>query len=214
MGYTSILLFRGLTHPTAEDRIMTDMEQFCRSADSKRDNFLSRVFGILNEEIVRTWCASPQSPLIDLGRPTIYVPSGKRHTLDFTFRDMKGMTFVAEMKCELAYDGYRYLRLTDTAQLDHHKGDAFLRFLELAVPGHDLVAKVGAIPIAVDGVMLVWGATTRTGVESVTSTRGIADVLSVEMMINDLRRWDDPHWKHRVDQLSGWCSELFDFLWE
>ncbi len=193
---------------------MADVEQFFRSTDSKRDNFLSRVSGIFNEEIVRMWCANPNSPLVDLGRPTIWEPGGKHHTLDFTLRDIKGMTFVTEMKCELAYDGYRYLRLTNAAQLDHHEGSAFLRFLELAVSGHGLVAKVGAIPIAVDGIVSVWGATTRAGVDSVTSTRAIADVLSVEVMINDLRRWDDPQRKHRVGELRGWCSDLFDFLWE
>ncbi len=193
---------------------MRDIEQLFRSGDPKRDNFLSRVFGIFNEEIVRMWCANPNSPLLDLGRPTVYTPEEKRHTLDFTFRDQNNAIFVAEMKCELAYDGYRYLRLTESAQLDHHQGDAFLRFLELASPGHSLVAKVGGSPIRVDGVMLVWGATTAPGIESVKSKRGIADVLSVEVMIGDLRRWDDAQWKQRVEQLRGWCSEMFDFLWE
>ena len=188
------------------------LEQFFPSTDVKRDNFLSRVFGIFNAEIVRAWCANPNSSLVDLGRPTIYASEGKRHTLHFTFQDEAGRTFVAEMKCELAHDGYRYLRLTDSTQLDHHTGAAFLRFLEMAVPGHSLEAKVRGTPIMVDGVMLVWGATTPAGVESVKSHRGIADVLSVEVMVDDLRRWNDPEWTQRVDQLRGWCSEMFDFV--
>jgi hypothetical protein len=191
---------------------MGQMEQVFSSRDRARDNFLSRVFGIFNEEIVRTWCANRNSPFVDLGRPTIHTPAGRWHTLDFTLRDVEGRTFVSEMKCELAYEGYRYLRLTGTAQLDHHKGDAFLRFLQLATPTHDLVVKVGGVPVSVDGVILVWGATTPAGVESVTRVRGIADVLSVEEMLNDLRRWEDPSWRQRVHQLRGWCAELFDFL--
>ena len=192
---------------------MSEIEAVFRSGDPKRDNFLSRVFGIFSEEVVRQWCANPKSPCVDLGRPTLYTPDGRRHTLDFTFHNQEtGGTYIAEMKCELAYDGYRYLRLIDAAQLDHHQGAAFLRFLELTNPDHNLVAKVGGETVVADGVMLVWGATTKEGVESVKQRRGIADVLSVEEMMNDLRDWSDPQWSLRVGQLRGWCFELFDFI--
>jgi hypothetical protein len=99
---------------------MADLESVFRTGDSRRDNFLSRVFGIFSEEVVRHWCANPRSTYVDLGRPTLYGTDGKWHTLDFTLQDQAtSEIYVAEMKCELAYDNYRYLRLTDTHQLDH-----------------------------------------------------------------------------------------------
>ena len=36
------------------------------------DNFISRIFGIFNEEIVRIWCGNPNSSYEDLGRPSLY----------------------------------------------------------------------------------------------------------------------------------------------
>jgi hypothetical protein len=127
---------------------MATLESMFRTGDSKRDNFLSRVFGIFSEEVVRYWCASPRSKYEDLGRPTLHTPEGKWHTLDFTLRDREtSKTYVAELKCELAYDNYRYLRLTDARQLDHHVGAAFQRFLEMTREGHGLTVKVGAKPV-------------------------------------------------------------------
>jgi hypothetical protein len=122
------------------------------------------------------------------------------------------MVYVAEMKCELAYDNYRYLRLTSAQQLDHHKGAAFVRFLESAKQGHNLVVKVDTKVLVTDGAILVWGATAPAGVQSVQSTTGVFDVLSLEEMIDDLKRWQDPTWTQRVGQISGWCDELFEFL--
>ncbi len=192
---------------------MATLESVFRSGDSKRDNFLSRVFGIFSEEIVRYWCASPRSKYEDLGRPTIHTSEGKWHTLDFTLRDREtSKTYVAEMKCELAYDNYRYLRLVEPRQLDHHVGAAFLRFLEVAREGHGLTVKVGAKPVRTDGAVLVWGATTPEGVLSVKLATGVVDVLSIETMIEELHQWEDAGWRSRAEQLRAWCDALFDFV--
>lgn len=192
---------------------MSSLETVFRTGDSKRDNFLSRVFGIFSEEIVRYWCANPQSSYVDLGRPTLYTSEGKWHTLDFTLRDQEtSKTYVAEMKCELAYDNYRYLRLTDVRQLEHHVGAAFQRFLQIARVGHGLTVKVGGKPMVADGAILVWGATTPEGALSATEATGIADVLSVENMIEDLHRWQDGAWRARTEQLRSWSNDLFDLV--
>lgn len=56
-----------------------------RSNSAHRDNFLARLFGIFSEEVVRAWCACPQAPYSNLGRPTLREPGEARgHTLDFT----------------------------------------------------------------------------------------------------------------------------------
>ena len=79
------------------------------------DKFLSRLFGLFSEDVVRHWCRCPEARYGDLGRPYLRFPTERYgHTLDFTLRDRQtGETFVAELKCELEYDNYRYLRLTD-----------------------------------------------------------------------------------------------------
>ena len=42
-------------------------------APGSRGKYLSRVFGIFSEEIVRIWAADPRAPFEDLGRPTLRV---------------------------------------------------------------------------------------------------------------------------------------------
>ena len=74
-----------------------------------RGNFLARVFGIFNEEIIRIWCRSESSPYKDKGRPTIYKDTNKRgSTLDFTLENTKtNEIYIAEMKCWIAYNNYK-----------------------------------------------------------------------------------------------------------
>lgn len=92
-------------------------------ADVARGKFLSRVFGIFSEDIVRLWAKDDRSPYEDLGRPTVKQNCAtKGYTLDFTLRHAETKkTYISELKCEIEYQNYRYLVLTDTSQLDHHK---------------------------------------------------------------------------------------------
>jgi hypothetical protein len=97
--------------------------------------FLSRLLGLFKERIVHHWCACGEAPYDDLGRPTITLPDGsKRFTLDFTLRERSmSRVFVAEMKCWLQFEGYRYLRLsreTDLRRLGNRAFDSFLDFTE------------------------------------------------------------------------------------
>src|SRR6266496_4310513 len=103
------------------------LEHLFRSSSSSRDKFLSRLFGIFSEDIVRIWCNDPRSPYENIGRPTIKpAVGGKGYTLDFALRrEQTGAIFISEMKCELEYEGYKYLVLASPSQLKHHKGAAF-----------------------------------------------------------------------------------------
>lgn len=81
-----------------------DIQRADRSNNTIRDKYLSRVFGIFNEEFVRIWSRSDVSPYEDLGRPTIYDNdnSDRGSTLDFTLKDKTtSKIYVAEMKCEI-----------------------------------------------------------------------------------------------------------------
>ncbi|MGF1665790.1 MAG: hypothetical protein ACFCVC_05910 [Acidimicrobiia bacterium] len=106
------------------------LEDVFRSPEPGRDKFLSRLFGLSNEEVVRAWAADERAPYEDLGRPTLRWPADAAwHTLDFTLRRRSdGAVFVAEMKCDLEFEGYRYIRLSDVHHVERHLG----------VPGRDV----------------------------------------------------------------------------
>ncbi|MDN5331718.1 MAG: hypothetical protein PWP45_943 [Tepidanaerobacteraceae bacterium] len=189
-------------------------EKIFRTEDPMRDKFLSRFFGLFNEEVVRYWCSCPEAPYEDLGRPTLYAPGEARgHTLDFTLRHREtGKVFVAEMKCELEFENYRYLRLNGAWQLKHHQQKAFLKFLHLAKQPEVYKVRVGGRQVLVDGAVLIWGAITPEGRKAVIEEYGFADVLSIEAMVSDLRKWKPAAWVEKISQLKRWSNELFDCL--
>lgn len=191
------------------------METLFRSAVPQRDKFLARLFGLFSEEIVRHWASDPNAPYEDLGRPTLRWPDDtKFHTLDFTFRHRAdGRVFVAEMKAELEWEGYRYLRLVDAAQIEHHeRSAAFQKLIATARNSEAVSVRVGGKPVAVSGAILVWGATAAAGIEGAKEVYGFGDVLSVEMMLMDLRAWKTVSWCEYAAQLRRWTEELFDGL--
>ena len=190
-------------------------EDIFRSHNPQRDKYLSRLFGLFNEEVVRSWCLCPESPYEDLGRPTIREAGEQRgHTLDFTFRRRSDdKVFVGEMKCELEFNGYRYLRLVSADQVRHHTfGPAFQKFLQLAGYPSTLDVRLKGQDIKIDGAILVWGAVEPEGRDSVMDDYGIADVISAEEMLGDMRMWRPGHWREKVEGLRDWSQELFSFL--
>ena len=194
---------------------MTDnFSSFFRSAVPARDKYLSRLFALFSEQVVRAWCACPAATYEDLGRPTLCEPGMRRgHTIDFTLRHRNaGLSYVAELKCELEYDNYRYLRLTHPDQLRHHTSTAFGKFLQVARDPTSMDIRRGGKPTQVDGAILIWGATTSEGHDAVVAEHGFADVLSVEAMVADLQSWAPPEWVALMDQYRGWTNELYDFL--
>ncbi len=193
---------------------MASFVGFFRSPDPARDKFLSRFFALFSESVVRTWCAVPQAPYEDLGRPTLCKPGSTRgHTIDFTLRDRSsGRCYVVELKCELEYDGYRYLTLTAADQLNHHTSPAFAKFLTAARHPSVVDVRVRGTSQQIHGAVLIWGAMTAEGRQATMETHGFADVLSVEQMLADLHTWQPESWLALVNRYRGWTDELFDFL--
>jgi hypothetical protein len=87
------------------------LESVFKADGLEKGNFLSRVFGLFNEEPVRCWAEMESSPYEYLGRPTLYPKEDSGWTiLDFAFRRRgDGRIFVSEMKCEIAYESFRYM---------------------------------------------------------------------------------------------------------
>ncbi|MGB9866752.1 MAG: hypothetical protein ACPLPR_02445 [Bacillota bacterium] len=123
-----------------------------------------------------------------------------------------GKLFVAEMKCELEFQNYKYLRLSGPWQLHHHSKTAFKKFLQIAVHPSLYRVKVGGREVQVHGAVLIWGAIDPRNRDAIIREYGFADILSVETMINDLRSWRPSHWVQRVEQLKQWSNELFEWL--
>jgi hypothetical protein len=191
-------------------------EALFRSANPNnrvRDKFLSRVFGIFNEEIVRCWVKDSNSPYEDLGRPTIS-GGNKPCTLDFTFRSKHdGLIYIVEMKCELEYENYRYLTLESSYQLDHHKKDAFRTFLDVARNNGQLKVKIKGKPQEeIHGAILIWGRCTQEGRDSVKNEHKLAEVLSLEEIISDLVAWGNQDYIELLADRERWCGDLFTGL--
>ncbi len=114
-------------------------EMFKGSGDFKRVNFISRLFGLFNEQVVVHWCSCEQAEFSNLGRPTIRASDPKsRAILDFALEGRRGpeqgKVFVAEMKCWLAAEQGRHLRLTtmDFANPYCRENKSFQTFLDFA----------------------------------------------------------------------------------
>lgn len=194
---------------------MTDtFGRFFRSSEPARDKYLSRLVGLFSEHVVRAWCACPQAPYDDLGRPTLCeLGLSRGHTLDFTLRRRNSdAKYAAELKCELEYDGYRYLRLTTPDQLRHHSTTAFMKFLRVAHDPKALDVRRRGRLAQVDGAILIWGAVAPESRDAVMQEFGFADVLSVESMLAELHVWAPAGWTLLVSRYHSWTDELFGFL--
>ena len=192
---------------------MADLLSTFRDGPAAKGSFLSRVFGILNEEIIRIWAMDPRSPYdIADRRPTLY-DAGRAYTLDFLFlRD--GNSFVSEMKCEVQYQNYRFWKLTEPSQLDHHKNKkAFELFLRLASDSSSVPVRAGT-DIRVDGTVLIWGSASSEGIDLVKGQFGFHDVLTVEKCISDLASWENERYLKLLNERQEWSSSLFNTLRE
>jgi hypothetical protein len=189
---------------------------FRKMDDAKRlrGKFLSRLFGIMSEEIVKIWARDSSAPYMNEGRPTIYLPNEKRgHTLDFAFRRRTtGETYVTELKCEIEYQGYKFLELADATQLDHHTKPAFRAFLDLTAKRDGIRTRVKGKQIEVAGTVLVWGVVTPEGRHSAIERYGFEDVLAVADMVKDLQEWKSADYRELLQRLQRWSNEMYDGL--
>lgn len=179
-----------------------------------RGKFLSRIFGIFSEEIVRIWAADPLCAYEDLGRPTIRTRSvEKGYTLDFTLREKStGLIFVTELKCEIEYQNYKYMVLSHPDQLRHHKKPAFDALLQAALNCKDQETFVCGRKIEPDGAILIWGSVTPEGRAAVIRRHAFVEVLSIEQIIEDLCLWENVAYSRHLEERKRWCVELFDGL--
>lgn len=185
--------------------------------NESRDKFLSRIFGIFNEKIVEIWCNSEKSDYDNLGRPTVYdrEKTLKGSTLDFTLREKNGgKTFISEMKCEIQFEKFKYLELNSVIQLKHHNKIAFNRFLGVAKEPQKYKTKVKGEKEyrEIDGAILIWGKIDPNKKTEICDFTKLTDILSLEVMINDLIEIQHKEYYEFINQREEWLKYLFDGL--
>ena len=179
-----------------------------------RAKFLSRIFGIFSEKIVELWAQDSRAAYENLGRPTIKIAGAARgHTLDFTLRKRSsGEVFVAEMKCEIEYQDFRYFVLERVEQLEHHDKPAFATLLRVAAGTPGQTVHLKGKSIVTHGAILVWGSASLEGRKAVMAAKGFHDVLSMADICRDLSRWKHAGYEALISERQTWCNELFDAL--
>jgi hypothetical protein len=198
------------------ERMTQHFQSLFRRAASPiaRAKFLSRIFGIFSEEIISLWAYDERAPYESLGRPTIKTPGDNRgHTLDFTLRERSsGNIYVAEMKCEIEYQNFKYFVLEQVEQLKHHKKPAFEALLKAARSSPDQTAYVGGKSINTHGAILIWSSVTSEGKKAVMASKGFHDVLSIADICHDLSSWNHTGYRTLIAQRQEWCNDLFGGL--
>ncbi len=191
-----------------------DITKIFKTEDNNQDNFLSRVFGIFSEDIVRIWCKNPQSQYTDLGRPSLYDKEDKytKTTLDFCLKNNDEDIFIAEQKSELAYQDYKYIELNSIDQLKHHDKAAFTKFLETAKDPRTYDVKIDGKKYAIKGSILIWGCVNNEEKEKIKKGFSLHDILSLEDIINNLITWKDKNYKTYIENRKKWINELMSNL--
>src|SRR5699024_7488602 len=123
-----------------------------------------------------------------------------------------GKIYVVEQKCEIEYQNYRFMVLTDPQQLAHHNKPAFAAFLNAASPKPGYQTFVGGQEVQPHGSILVWGAATPSGRQAVIQTYGLHDVLTISSMVQDMQAWQYGPYLELIGQRQLWANELFSGL--
>lgn len=207
---------------------MMNFDEIFNSVSPNRDKFLSRIFGIFAEEIIRIWCNDKRSTYENLGRPSIYSPPNNRRpsTLDFTFRERNNTNkiYIVEMKCWLEYERYKFLPLECVnfpgviRIMNNSKG--FKEFLKLAQRPNDDNVRISYKAITGDvvnnvqiaGAILIWSKVDALNISRLKLTYRFADVLSLEGICNELISWENTEYCELMNKKKNWCDFLFNKL--
>lgn len=182
-------------------------------ADRKRGKYLSRLFGIFSEDIVRIWAADENCHYKDLGRPSIRF-EGKTYTLDFTFQHKQSRkVYIVEQKCEIEFQNYKHFILDKKEQLFHHikAKKAFVAFLE-AAKKNIIFSSISQQEIKIDGTILIWGAATPKGINDIKLEYKIDDIFTLEKIIDDLILWRNEDFYKFVRDRIVWSNEMLSGL--
>ena len=189
---------------------------FDHQPNSIHDKFLSRLFGIFSEEIVKIWASEKTlAPYVNEGRPTLRMKDKRHYTFDFTLKDKKTRkNYVSEQKCWFEYLNYKYFTLEKTDQVDYltssDSPNSFDRFLELGKDPSKYPVYVDGEKTDIAGIVLIWGKVSDKGRTAVKRHYNLHDLLSLEAIVNDLVSWETPEFRSWTLEKRRWCNQLFE----
>ena len=193
-----------------------DLLEIGKTDNIGRDKFISRFFGIFNEDIASIYFKSPYSKYNNLGRPTIKKELEK-YTLDFTLQDKNSnKIYICEMKCEMQYQNYKRLELNNENQIKSHKKNAFIYFLDLANNVNKYVIEVNKKTININGIILLWGKITNDCkiINEIKNIFSINDILSLENMINVMIKNNYQEYFNYINEKREWVNTFFHNIGE
>ena len=189
-----------------------DLLSIGKTNNIERDKFVSRFFGLFNEEIARIYFNSSYSMYLNLGRPTIK-KDGKKYTLDFTLKNKETeKIYICEMKCEMQYNNYSRLELEAFKQISSHKKEAFKWFLDIANNPSIYKIETNKNAVNADGIILLWGKITND-IEKIIEIKkhfNIHDILSLENMINIMIKNDHKEYYDYINKRKKWINDFFE----
>ena len=192
--------------------------------DYKRASYLSRVFGIFYEDLIK-YCWAEEGYSLR-GRPSVYDMDDNylKKTYDYMV-EKNGKKFIVEAKCYVAYQNFTEMELT-TRLLDKYAtpsdNSAFQFFLKLGSEKelfnkykfyYSDVKTGEKNPFSPDGKILIWARVTKDEDEKkrIKEKYNFSDLLSVEEMINKNKKNDA--YKY-IQDLKNWTDDLFKKLLE
>lgn len=196
------------------------------SKENKEEvNFLSRIFGVFSEEIVKIWCAND---LINegykyIGKPHIKIKDKKRPLeLDhLLYSEIKNEYYLVEQKSFHGYKNGKLASMEDT--------DIFLKSFKTWSRGKSKNQKSKAWDIFINFVehpmevncngnsyhdiktLLIWSKGTPEGKRKFIDNSGIgvSEVLFLIDLKNALIQCEDQQYKALIDKKKKWIDELF-----
>jgi len=186
----------------------------------KRANFLSRIFGIISEEVVGLWLSDNEIYENLNERPLLIANNdpGKKVTLDFTIMNKRGEIFIVEQKNLFAYKNGSLCSMDDNQEFSNSfkkwseskikMTPAFKYFIGFSKNQEDYTVKLKNSG-DISGTILIWSSCTDRGKKKYMMECGFKDVLSVENMLNDLIRSKNSNYKKWIDERKAWIDDLF-----
>jgi len=189
-----------------------DLLKIGKTDNIERDKFISRFFGIFNEDIALIYFNSPYSKYINLGRPTIK-KGNEKYTLDFTLQERNNNEiYICEMKCEIQYQNYKRLELNNREQIKLHKKNAFKYFLDIAYNINEYKIETNKKIININGIILIWGKITKDKeiINEIKNIYNIKDILSLENMINIMLENNYQEYIDYINKKKEWVNTFIN----
>ncbi|MBK9222222.1 MAG: hypothetical protein IPO16_08865 [Saprospiraceae bacterium] len=187
-------------------------------------NFLSRIFGVFSEEIVKIWCDNKNNNDFEyIGKPHIKEGNKRPIVLDHLLKS-KNTYFIVEQKNFHGYKNGKLSSMEDTDEFfknfeswsigksKNQKSKAWDIFINFTKKPKEVKYDGKIIPQA--KTLLIWSKGTDVGRYKFVQKYGISKVLFLEQMKNDLIKWKDPAYIKLIKDKKKWIAQLFNDLLE